>query len=235
MSFLRWLKAIGGRGAARASANHQTVRPILESLEERIAPINHLPTYTNATVQIIPNLSNFTVTEKVTANVTATDFIEVFPVGSGTVLFNLNNQQQSANLDRNGQATAIFTLPLLTLLTSQTLQVTFPVMDLTSFVFGSEFLAPLYTNFDNLLLPATLTFGTLTHEQLVTHPIMTGVLPSFNTAQGESNNMGILNFHYNDPGTITSFDVFGFTLPGSLAFAVGAYGPEFMPASNNGG
>jgi hypothetical protein len=64
---------------------------------------------------------------------------------------------------------------------------------------------------------------------------MTGVLPSFNTAQGESNNMGILNFHYKDPGTITSFDVFGFTLPGSLAFAVGAYGPEFMPASNNGG
>jgi len=148
------------------------------------------------------------------------------------VLFNLNNQQQSVNVDSNGQGTATFTLPILTLFTSQTLQASYEGATLKSDIFeSSQFLAPLYTNFDNLIFVATLTFGTLSHQQQTgTFNPTTGVfiLPSFNTAQGESNNMGVLNFHYDDPGTITTFEDFGFTLPGSLAFKVGAYGPEFM-------
>jgi hypothetical protein len=53
-------------------------------------------------------------------------------------------------------------------------------------------------------------------------------LPSFYTAQGETDSLLSLNFHYDDPGIITSFQNFGFTLPGFLAFAVGAYGPRFI-------
>ena len=144
------------------------------------------------------------------------------------VLFNLNNQQQSANVNSNGQATATFTLPLLTLFTSQTLKASYQGVTVGTDIFeSSQFLAPLYTNFDNLIFVATLTFGTLSQQQQTGNPT-TGTLPSFNTAQGESNNMGILNFHYDDPGTITTFEAFGFTFPGSLAFKVGAFGPEFM-------
>ena len=69
MSFFRWLKAIRGEGAPNAPGDRPTVHPTLESLEERIAPAD-FGTYTNATVQIVPNVFNLTVMEKVTANVT---------------------------------------------------------------------------------------------------------------------------------------------------------------------
>ncbi|MHB8736927.1 MAG: hypothetical protein ACYC6M_16610 [Terriglobales bacterium] len=63
----------------------------------------------NASVQVIPNLSNLTVTEKVTASVTNAPTFNPFtglttpvppgtPNPSGRVSFNLNNQQQQANL-----------------------------------------------------------------------------------------------------------------------------------------
>ncbi|HEY7308908.1 MAG TPA: hypothetical protein VH643_06015 [Gemmataceae bacterium] len=241
MSFFRWLNAIRGDGARKSSADRPTVHPILESLEERITPTD-FGTYTNTTVQIVPNLFNLTVTEKVTANVTVNGTFDPMThaftpgtgpaVSTGMVLFNLNNQQQLANVNSNGQATASFTLPILTLFTSQALQASYEGATLGSDTFeSSQFLAPLYTNFDNLIFVATLTFGTLTHQQQTgTFNPTTGVfvLPSFNTAQGESNNMGVLNFHYDDPGTITTFEAFGSTFPGSLAFKVGAYGPEFM-------
>jgi len=248
MSFLHWLNGIRGDGAPKASSGRPTVRPILEFLEDRITPAD-FGTYTNVTVQIIPNLFNLTVTEKVTANVTVNGTFDPIThaftpgtgpaVSTGKVLFNLNNQQQSASVNSNGQATATFTLPLLTLFTSQTLDAQYKPVPLSApplpeenIFEPSEFLAPLYTNFDNLIFVATLTFGTLTPQQQTatidptTHEFT--ALPSFNTAQGESNNMGVLNFHYDDPGTITTFEVFGFTLPGSLAFKVGAFGPEFM-------
>jgi hypothetical protein len=248
MSFLRWLNGIRGEGAPKASGDRPTIRPTLESLEDRITPTD-FGTYTNVTVQIVPNLSNFTVTEKVTANVTVNGTInsETLPpsftpgtgpaVSTGLVLFNLNNQQQKADVNSNGQATATFTLPLFTLFTSQTLQVNYQGASLNNDFFEpSQFLAPLYTNFDNLIFVATLTFNTVTHQQQTgTFNPATGVflLPSFNTAQGETNNMGLLVFNYDDPGTITTFQNFGFTFPGSFAFAVGAYGPEFMSSSSS--
>lgn len=240
MFFLRWLNAIGCRGAASASEGRTGIRPALESLEDRITPTSPFETYINASVQIIPNLSNFTVTEKVTANVNYL-LSGPLPKLSAPVTFLLNNQQQSAYLNSNGQATVTYTLPLATLLTSQILQVAYPPHyngnpNMPFDTLGSVFLAPLYTNFDNLFLPSTLTFGTLTEGtggQMEAHNLPNSfVLSSFNTIQGETDDMGPLSFAYSDPGIITSFNVFGFTLPGFLALAVGAYGPEFMP---NGG
>ena len=62
------------------------------------------------------------------------------------------------------------------------------------------------------------------------------VLPSFHTAQSENDSMGALGFHDGVPGTITTFSNFGFTFPGSFAFAVGADGPQFVsiPRTLNG-
>jgi hypothetical protein len=237
MSFFHWLNAICGEGDPKAAGDRPTVRPTLESLEDRITPTD-FGTFTNVTVQIVPNMFNLTMTEKVTANVTVNGTFDPMTgaftpgtgpaVSSGMVLFNLNNQQQSANVNSNGQATATFNLPLLVLFTSQTLQASYEGATVGSNIFeSSQFLAPLYTNFDNLIFVATLTFGTLSQQQQTGNPTM-GVLPSFNTAQGETNNMGLVSFNYDDPGTITTFQAFGFTFPGSLAFKVGAFGPEFM-------
>jgi hypothetical protein len=244
MSSFPWLNALRGEGAPSTSGNRPRIRPALEALEDRITPTT-FGTYTNVTVQIIPNLFSFTMTEKVTANVSVNGTIDTTtgaftpgggpPVSTGRVLFSLNNQQQSAGVNGSGQATATFTLPLLVLIADQTLQASYqpliyttPPADVFS---ASEFLAPLYTNFDNLIFIATLSFGTLTHQQQTgISNTTTGVvvLPSFNTAQGETDSMGPLSFHYDDPGTITTFQNFGFTFPGSLAFAVGAYGPAFI-------
>lgn len=243
MFAFQWLKMLRDKGTPSPSGNHPRTRPNLESLEDRITPAD-FGTYTNVTVQIIPNIFNLTVTEKVTANVSVNGTIDpttgAFTPGSGPavstgrVLFNLNNQQQTAEVNGSGQANATFTLPLLALFAGQTLEAryqplipTTPTADVFS---ASEFLAPIYTNFDNLIFAATLSFGTLTQQQQTGISNMTGtiVLPSFNTAQGETDSMGPLVFQYDDPGTITTFQNFGFTFPGSLAFMVGAYGPEFI-------
>jgi hypothetical protein len=227
MFFLRWLNAIGGGGTASNSRDCKRIRPALEHLEDRITPITPFPTVMNVSVQIIPNLSNLTVTEKVTANVSF-EGGGSFQPPIAPVQFNLNNQQQSINSNGNGQATATFTLPLATLLTSQTLLVSYPAhyanpSNLATLeIVGSYFAAPLYTNFDNLLFPATLTFGTPTSQQILERGVG-GVAGSelvdissilFNTVQGETDAMGLLSFSYNDPGTITSFQVLGLTLPG---------------------
>lgn len=230
------------RSQAKTAPPRPSTRLRLERLEDRVVPSFVTNTYTNATVQITPGL---TVTETVTATVTpfqgfdsSTGQITSIPAGAtpptgGTVLFNLNNQMQSATLNGKGQATATFQVPLLAFLTSQTLSVDFlGTSDSSGDVWqGSTFLAPLYKNFDNLLLPGTLTFNQLTPQQFYAERISafqnpSGIpttLDSNNTAQGETDSLGLFAFNYVDPGTINTVTVLGFQLPGSFALQLGAY------------
>jgi hypothetical protein len=216
-----------------------TTRPSLEELESRLTPSAPAPaylvppidyySYTDAIVQVTPNLFSGTVTETITATVTSAHHGSL---PSSTVLFNLNNQSQSAQLNSNGQATVRFTLPIFALFTSQTLDIHYPGVEIGAVVptriFPSDFLAPLYMNFDNLLLPATLSFGHLTQQDLSPTVDKTTGLPtgfnSFNTAQGETEDFGIFSFHYTDPGIIDSVTVGSMTLPGIFAFALDVYG-----------
>ncbi len=233
---------------AKASEPRSSTPLRLEPLEDRVVPATTLiNTYTNATVQISPGL---TVTETVTASVTnfqgfdtSTGQFTAIPTGvptptKGTVLFNLNNQMQSATLNANGQATATFQVPLLTFLTSQTLEVQY--LGFTDTTTGnswqtSTFLAPLYKNFDNVLLAGTLTFNQLTPQQVYAESIFIfqnpssplGTLTPYNTAQGEADTitgpLGPLTFNYIDPGTINSITAFGTQFPGVLALQLGAF------------
>lgn len=210
----------------------------VEELESRLTP-STIATATNASIQIIPDLASLSVTEKVTVTVSnaptlhpLTGLTTPVPGGAanptGTVFLNLNNQQQQAQLDSNGQATATFKLPLFVLFTSQELLVQYSgaiAVDPSANAYaGSMFNAPLYLNFDNLLFPATVTFNALTIQQNA----VASELTPFNTAQGEIDSLGGLVFFYSDPGLITSFQVLNKTFPGSQAASVGAYGPEFM-------
>jgi hypothetical protein len=244
-------KLIARFGRKVAPRSHPSSRPCLEELESRLTPTPvSTGTYTNAIVQVSPSFFSGTVTETITATVTNAPIFNPFtgtttpvPSGattpSGTILFNLNNKMQSAQLNSNGQATVSFTLPFFTVFTSQALEVSylgnFTNPDVESQ--GSTFLAPLYMNYNNLLFPAALTFGQLTPQQV--QPIVnangnqTG-LASFNTAQGETDSFGIVSFQYVDPGIINQIQAFGFNLPGSFAAQLNAFGPQFSGQSNGG-
>ncbi len=204
----------------------ESVPPRLEELESRLNPDVVVPTTMNASIQITPNLFALSVTERVTATVTPAPFGPSPPL---TVLFNLNTQQQQAQLDSNGNATVTFSFPWLALFTSQELYVQYVGGAAGGYVFGgSTFNAPVYLNFDNLLFPANVTFN-----PLPVPPAANTLLPPYNTAQGETDNFGLFACSYSDPGVITSIELFGQTLPGFFAAALGAYGPEFMPNSGS--
>jgi hypothetical protein len=203
-------------------------------------------TVTNATVRVVPNLVAGTVTESVTATVMnaphydpATGTITPLTPGAatpaGTVYFNLNNQQMSATLDSDGQATVTFTLSLLTVLTSQELSVSFPTQTVGGVIHSASlFNAPLYMNFNNLFFGAMLTFGQLTLDQL-NAPIVNGTVagqPLYNTAQGETDSFGPINFLYSDSGVISYVLAFGIDFPGFVADQFNAYGPEFNSSSS---
>jgi hypothetical protein len=253
------------RFAAKTPPSTPTNWLQLEELEDRVVPSPFTTaTYTNATVQITPG---FTVTEKVTASVTPfpsfdSSLLQITPVPagatiptSGTVLFNLNNQTQSATLNANGQATATFQVPLLAFLAGQTLTASFLGQGDSSGSawFGSTFVAPLYANFDNLILPSTITFNQLTPQQVYAQTISsiivqtstpipppsppiassppTGfppfgdptILNPYYTAQGETDDLGLFSFNYTDPGTISTVTVLGLQLPGIFALNLGAF------------
>jgi hypothetical protein len=228
-------------GFLRKRSHAQTPRPRpstrlrLEHLEDRLTP-STVSTYTNATVQITPNMANLTATETITANVTpfptynpSTGQTTPVPSGAGTpvgaVQFNLNNQLKTATLNANGQASATFTMPLLSILTGQAVQAAY-----TGGASGSNtyilsvFDGPLYLNANNLILPSTLTFGQLTPQQsYISVSTSTFHLPSFSTAQGETEDFGLFSYNYVDPGVIISMKAFGQTLPGYFALALDAY------------
>jgi hypothetical protein len=218
---------LGKRSSTTVPPSRPSTRLRLEELEKRLTPADPnvliVSTYTNAMVNIVPNLGSLSVTEIVTATVTAP---------KGTVLFNLNNQQQTANLNANGQATVAFQLPLLALFAGQTLEVSYQgaTGGTSSYAIAYEastFLAPLYDNFDNVLLPAVLTFNQLTPQQVSppSNPStgLPSVLPSFNTAQGETDSFGLITFQYVDPGIINAMTIGNLTFPGIFAFQFGAY------------
>jgi hypothetical protein len=199
----------------------------LEELEVRLVPQFTAATYVNPTVQITPG---FTVTETVTATVTtfpgfSNGQITPIPAGafnptSGTVFFILNNQQRSAPLNANGQATATFQIPLLAFFSSQILDVFYNgTSDASGNVWeGQTFRGALYTNFDNLLLPGTLTFTPLTPQQVYTTPNV-----QISTLNGVTNTIGSFAFNYVDPGVINTVTAFGFQFPGFVALQLGAY------------
>jgi hypothetical protein len=242
MFFLQLMnEVLGRRSTPKMSEPRPTTRLHLEELEDRLTPAPVFAgTYTDAIVQVTPNLAAGTVTEKVTATViTAPQYSPItgqttpVPGGAGTptgmILINLNNQQQQVKLDANGQATATFTLPLLSVLTSQELMVNYSgSFNASSNSYqGSQFNAPLFMNHDNVFLPSTLTFGQLTPQQVSPSFDSSGhvtSLASLNTGQGETDNLGLFAFHYGDPGTIDSVDIAGFHLPGLVAIALDAYG-----------
>jgi hypothetical protein len=247
MTFLHALtRFFRKRPQTKTASPRPSTRLRLEQLEDRVVPSFMTATYTNATVSITPG---FTVTEKVTATVTNFPSFDssngqIIPIPSGataptqgTVLFNLNNMQQSATLNSNGQATATFQVPLLAFLTSQTLEVSYQgFTDSSGDIWvGSDFLAPLYKNWDNVLFPGTLTFNQLTPQQVYAEDISSFQNPSgqattltpYNTAQGEKDTIktpiGSVTFNYVDPGTISTISALGMTLPGILAVRLGAY------------
>jgi hypothetical protein len=254
-SLTNWLRK--QQNSAEKSPQRPHTRLRLEELEDRLVPtpITGIGTYTNASVQITPG---FTVTEKVTATVTnfptvsvnsSTGAVTVNPIpngapspSGGTVLFNLNNMQQLATLNSSGQATATFQVPLLAFLTSQELTVSYsPFVQFTDSSGnswnGSTFNAPLYKNWDNVLLPATLTFNQLTPQQVnaefisyeqnnvgsPTPPNNPSTLDPYYTAQGEKDDFGLFSYSYVDPGTIQTVTALGMQLPGIFAANLGAY------------
>jgi hypothetical protein len=227
----------------------------LEQLEDRIVPQNFTFTYVNAAVQITPGFPN--VTETVTATVTNRagfnpDTGQTIPAGafgnptSGIVLFFLNGQVRSANLNANSQATATFQIPTLAFFAGQKLDVYYNGTDNLAnqdFWGAQTFRAPLYTNFDNLLLPSRLTFATLTQQQVDAFEINSAQNRNLNqqdglppaafptllrpdyTANGETNTVGnnLITFNYVDPGVINTVQVLGFQLPGIFAIPLGAF------------
>ncbi|HEY7314836.1 MAG TPA: hypothetical protein VH643_36155 [Gemmataceae bacterium] len=260
MFFKHLLNAVlAKRATSRMSGPRPSTRLRLEELEDRLTPSPvsapiatptpiFAATATNASVQVTPNLAAGTVTEKVTVSVTTTPQFnssngQIIPVpaGAGTpsgkVFVNLNNQQQSQTLDSKGDATFTFTLPILSVLSSQSLAVEYTgsFNSSSSNEYGfSAFSAPLYMNYDNLFLPATLTFGQLTPQQQASSFNSSGQqvgLPPYSTAQGETDNFGLFSCQYGDPGVINNVDVLGFQLPGMVAMELGVYGPSTANAN----
>jgi hypothetical protein len=236
-SLTSWLRK---RTPAVKTPKSPSTRLRLEQLEDRIVPTFTTGTYVNPTVQITPG---FTVTETVTATVTTfpsfnptTGQITPVPAGafnptSGNVSFMLNNQVKSAPLNANGQASATFQVPILAFFASQQLLDVFynGSADLANQNFweGNTFRAPLYTNFDNLLLPGNLTFGQLTPQQVSTQ--------SLGTTNGETNNLGLFAFNYVDPGTINTVTAFGMQFPGLVALQLGAFNGLTSSSSSSSG
>ena len=247
-SLTSWLRK---RTPAVKTPQPPATRLRLEELEDRIVPQFTAATYVNPTVRITPG---FTVTETVTATVrTFPAFlngqITPIPAGafnptSGIVLFTLDNQVRSATLNANGQATATFQIPLLAFFTAQKLDVYY-----NGFIdqANDQWLprtarTSLYTNFDNLLLPGTLTFAQLTPQQVYASDINffqnmnsnpppqsfpTTFAPNspFYTVNGETDSLGnnLFSFNYVDPGVINTVNVLGFQLPGIFALQLGAF------------
>ena len=241
-----WLRK---RPEAKTLNAHASTRLRLEQLEDRVVPSFTTATYTNATVQINPGL---TVTETVTAQVTPFVSFNFTPGSPGTnpipsgatnptggkIFFNLNNMQQATTVNSNGQATATFQVPLLAFLTSQTLQISYQgFIDSSGNDWGSSnFLAPIYKNWDNVLFNSTITFNQLTPQQVYaqdfqewsTNPQssqnITGLNP-FYTAAGEQSAYlgGAIVFNYIDPGIINSVTAFGINFSGSVALQLHAF------------
>jgi hypothetical protein len=257
-SLTSWLRK---RPPAVKTPKAPSTRLRLEELEDRCVPAFVTDVYVNPTVQITPG---FTVTETVTAKVTTfptfnTMTGQITPTSSGTgafnptsgiVLFFLNGQVKSANLDANSQASATFQVPILALLAGQKLDVYYNgAADQTNNNFWLPRTArtSIYTNFDNLLLPGMISFPQqLTPQQVWAFEINEFQNPNPNappnppglppqslpttlrpdlTANGEADTIGnnLVTFNYVEPGIINTVTAFGTQFPGFVAIQLGAY------------
>lgn len=249
-----------GKSRSGSARSHLSARPRLEELESRLTPSDVGPgppgspyaTVTNASVLIVPNLSNLTVTETVIATVSNAPSV---PAGTPNpsmglryppyVHINLNNQQQDAKLNSNSEAAATFTMPLFVFMAGQELTVQYDagLAGPSGVVVynASYFNSPLYVNYDNFLLPAYLTFTPLSPDQMSVYPGMgywppyggyipgagETAWPQYTSVNGETDNFGAFSFQYADPGVITSIQALGLQLPGIFAAELGAFGSQF--------
>lgn len=174
------------------------VRPHLELLEDRLCPS---ATSTGVAISIMPNLLSFTATETFTATVTQQG--NNTPVTGGVVAFNINNQQGTASLNSNGQATFAVNLPLLAVARNQTLDVSFQGSGNAD---PSSFVSAVYLNIWNAVLPSQLAFGPPATES-----------SSLGSTGGETDTMYLIGIpviaHYVDPGVIDSLAINTFVLP----------------------
>jgi hypothetical protein len=219
MTLFGWLREINGKFARRGGRDSRsaperrgaTVRPRLELLEDRVTPAS-IATSSSVAISITPNFAARTANETVTDTVTLMG--TTTPVTSGTVAFNINNQMGTAGLNSSGQATFSVSLPLYAVANNQTVQVTYggATAGTNTFV-GNNFLSPVYLNVMNAVFASQISFGT--------PPTSTSTPPPFQSSGGETNNVTVfgisVKFNYVDPGTIDTFSVLGFTLPGSLS------------------
>ena len=179
-----------------------TIRPQLESLEDRLSPV---ATSIGVAMSIAPNFQTFTATETLTATVTQQGTNT--PVTSGTVAFNINNQRGTATLDSNGQATFAINLPLFSVAVNQTLDVVFQGSGGAD---PSSFVSPVYLNIWNAVLPSQLAFGPPA-TVAATAP------PSLGSIGGETDALFVFGIpviaHYVDPGMVDSVALNIFLFP----------------------
>ncbi len=229
MTLLGWLRESNGKRSqgGNLSRRRTTARPRLEELEDRVTPAE-INTVTNVTINITPNFLSRMATETVTATVTQSG--TTTPVTSGTVAFNLNSQKATVALSPTGTATFSTSLPLYAVVANQTLAAVYSGGMIGSDELGiSGVISPVYLNVLNAALPAQITFGTPPNS--IAPPII------FNSASGETNTVSLfsfpIKFNYIDPGTIDTFTILGFTLPGSFSSTVfGGLQSVIVSASN---
>ncbi|HTU90485.1 MAG TPA: hypothetical protein VMF69_10460 [Gemmataceae bacterium] len=219
MTLLRWLREVkgklaGGGSHGRRSTPAQRVaatRPRLEELEERLTPTTY-DTITNAAISITPNFSARTASETITA--TVTNNTSGGPsVTAGNFSVNVNNMLNvNGTLNSSGQGSLTFTLPLVAVAVPQTIEVYYGGATVGANTFNPSVLfSPVYLNAMNAFLPSTITFvpPALSQSSLPVSP--------FGTHNGESDDVAFIDFNYIDPGTMQTFTLFGFTLPGSFS------------------
>jgi hypothetical protein len=221
----------------------------LEQLEDRLVPATPFQTETLIvpTINITPG---FTVTEQISLQVipfgtynpstgVTTPPPTTTPQPGGAITVILNNLQQTATLNSSGQATFTFQVPLLAFLTSQTLEAenAFFTDSSGDQYFSSTFLAPIYKNWDNVLVPSSISFVQPTPQQL-TNPVLSSLsLTPFNSVAGETNSIlgGLVKFNYVDPGNIQNISALGLQLPAlPLALQLGAFNGIAPPSSSSG-
>jgi hypothetical protein len=236
MTMSRWLPKIyeklwpGGKRDCRSTTAQRvvTARPCLEDLEDRVIPTT-FNTTTNVAVSITPSFFARTATETITATVTQAG--TTTPVTSGNVAFNVNGLTGTVALNSAGQASFTTALPLYAVAGNQSLQGFYAGATVGSDTFNSSvFLSPVYLNVLNALFPSNVTF--------VGPPLSQSSLPinPYGSYKGETDSVLLffvpVDFHYIDPGTIQTFNLFGITFSGSLSAAVFAPYENFYNSLN---
>jgi hypothetical protein len=150
-----------------------------------------------------PNYTNLTATETVTAHINSST-----TVNRGTVTFVLSNQTIAANVDGNGNATAVVSLPMVDLLSPQTISASYtdPTNNLTA---SSNAETVSWQPF-NLLLPSTATF---VPTQVITINL-DGLLVTFTNGVLTEIDLGSIHlvFSYNIAGQVVQVTLDGINL-----------------------